>query len=635
MQEKEEIFSSDQRDLLGFWKQAVVAIAVLASLYHVYALGFEATGMWELRVIHLLVALLLAPMLYKFRASSPEHRISWLDMLFLVLGIVISIYCLIEEDGLSWREDVAPTTADIVFGTMLFVLVLDITRRVVGWPLVVLTLCFLVYAMTASYFPGALKSKSYPFSRIISHILSIDGFYGIPIGVSATFVFLFVLFGAFLRGSRVGDFFIELSYALAGRTRGGPAKVAIFASALMGTMQGSGISNVVTTGTLTIPLMKKTGFQPNFAAAVEAAASTGGQIMPPVMGAAAFLLAGMISIPYSEVVVAAAIPAVLFYVALYMQIDIQAAKWGLKGLSSAQLPPFKQVFKQWGHLSIPIAVLLYMLLIEALSPIRAALWSTLTCVLVSWVKKESRMNLSAIMKALKDGALGSLSVIVACGCAGIVVGLVSLTGIGIKLSSAIVMMSGGHLFVALILTMTITIILSMGLPTTGAYIIAAVVMGPALAKFGISNLQAHLFIFYFACMSAVTPPVALVAYPAAGIAGGDPIKVGFIAWRLCLVAFIVPFMFVYSPALIFVGSYAQIIWSTITAVLGVYLLTAGTSGWFWGQTTPFWQNAVFLAASLALIHSGIVTDLIGLAVLMIFAFLRFYEVKSGRAEGKI
>jgi TRAP transporter 4TM/12TM fusion protein len=333
--------------------------------------------------------------------------------------------------------------------------------------------------------------------------------------------------------------------------------------------------------------------------------------------------------------VAAAIPAVLFYVALYMQVDIQAAKWGLKGLSSAQLPPFKKVFQQWGHLSLPIAVLLYMLLIEALSPIRAALWSTLTCVMVSWVKKDSRMKLPAIIKALQEGALGSLSVIVACGCAGIVVGLVSLTGVGIKLSSAIVTLSGGHLFVALILTMTITIILSMGLPTTGAYIIAAVVMGPALAKFGISNLQAHLFIFYFACMSAVTPPVALVAYPAAGIAGGDPMKVGFIAWRLCLVAFIVPFMFVYSPALIFVGSYAQIIWSTITAVLGVYLLTAGTSGWFWGQTTPFWQNAVFLAASLALIHSGIVTDLIGLAVLMIFAFLRFYEVKSGRAEGKI
>jgi TRAP transporter 4TM/12TM fusion protein len=620
-----------KRNLGGFNGKVVTAIAIAASLYHIYALGVVATGMWQLRAIHVMVVLILGPMLYKGWKNASDRKPGWVDWIMVLAGVAVTVYVLLEQDGLSWREDVAPTQMDILFGTVLLVLVLDLTRRIVGWPLVILIFVLMGYTFFASYMPGILQSKSYGYPRMISHLLSIDGFYGIPIGASATYVFLFILFGAFLRASRVGDFFIDLSYAIAGRTRGGPAKVAIFASALMGTIAGSGISNVVTTGTLTIPLMKKTGFRPHFAAAVEAAASTGGQIMPPVMGAAAFLMAEMISVPYGKIVISAALPAILFYLALLFMIDFEAAKEGLKGLPPEELPLVKKVLAHWGHLSIPILILLYMLIIKGTSPIKAALYSMLAALIVSWFHKDSRMGAPQVRDALKSGALGSLEVIIACASAGLVVGLVSLTGIGLTLSSAVLSLSGGNLLIALILSMVIILILSMGLPTTGAYIIAAVVIGPALTKLGVSILQAHMFIFYFACMSGITPPVALVAFPAAGIAGANPVQVGFTAWRLALTAFIIPYFFVYAPSLLFIGPPKIILLTAASALIGVFSLAIGLSGWFLIEVAA-WKRILFLAAALALIFPGILTDGIGLGSMAIAVLLQISSLRKRRLK---
>lgn len=601
---------STRRSLVGRTAKVVTALAVLASLFHIYALGISATSMVELRAIHLMVGLVLIPVLYKGWTSAPAKGVHPIDLILAALGVAVTIYVLVEQEGLTWRAGVSPTSGDLVAGIILILLVMEATRRVIGWPLLIVTLVFFAYAFFGDRMPGVFAGRSYDYERMVSHIFSVDGIYGIPIGASATFVYLFILFGAFLRASRAGDLFIDSAYALAGRARGGPAKVAIFASALFGTISGSGIANVATTGTFTIPLMKRVGYKPYFAGAVEAVASTGGQIMPPVMGAGAFLMAEMISVPYSTIAVAAALPAALYYLAVFWMVDFEAAQNGLRGLPASQLPSVGGVMRRWGHLAIPLLVLLYELLVERATPIRSALLSMAVTLVVSWLRAETRMGLARLVKALEEGARGSMEVIAACACAGIVTGLVSLTGAGIKLSSAILELSGGQLMVALVLTMAVTIVLSMGLPTTPAYIIAAVVMAPALVKMGTTPLQAHLFVFYFACMSAITPPVALVAYPAAGIAGANPMRVGFTAWRLGLAAFIVPFMFVYSPALLLIGPPLQVAWAVVTACVGATALAASLGGWLIGRAGPV-ERVLYGIAALALIDPGLVTDVVG------------------------
>jgi TRAP transporter 4TM/12TM fusion protein len=587
--------------------------------------------MWELRVVHVLVALILGPIIYRSWKIISEDNVNWLDVFMILAGIAASLYAIIEGDDLQFRKNILPTTGDIVFGTILLVLIIELTRRALGWPLVIIIFVFMGYSLVSEHLPGILKCRSYEYSQIISAIFSDDGYYGIPIGASATYVYLFIVFGAFLRASKVGDFFTDLAYSVAGRTRGGPAKVAVFASSLMGTISGSGVANVVTSGTLTIPLMKSAGFRSTFAGAVEAAASAGGQIMPPVMGVAAFLLAEMISVPYKDVVTAATIPALLYYMALFFMVDFEAARFGMKGLPTEELPVLKKVLLSWGHLMIPFLVLIYELLIKAASPIRAALWSILACFIVSWLRRESRIGFYRLLEALKNGAVGSLEVIIACSAAGIVVGLISLTGIGLKLSSGIISLSGGHLLPALVLTMIITIILSMGLPTPGAYVISAVVIGPALTKMGIDLIQAHMFIFYFACMSAITPPVSMCAYPAAGIAEANPVRVGFTAWRLALTAFIVPYFFVYAPSLLWQGNWTTIVWSTITALIGVISLAVGLSGWLVTSTT-IWERGIFIFSALFFINPGILTDALAVITLVIGIVSQVIRFRKKRSD---
>lgn len=623
---------SMKRDLSGVVGSVVRWLAISASLYHIYALSLSATSVIQLRAIHLLVGLLLVPLIYQGSRRPFFAKLNIIDLILAGLSVAATVYVLAIGEDWVWRAGVNPTVSDIIFGAILVLAVFEVTRRVIGWPMIIIALVFWVYAMTAGSMPGILMNRSYSMERIISQVFSMEGIYGTAIGASSTFVFLFVLLGAVLKVSRAGDFFIDVSYSLAGRFRGGPAKVAIFGSALFGTISGSGIANVAAVGTLTIPLMKKAGFKPTFAGAVEAAASTGGQIMPPIMGAAAFLMAEMINIPYGQIALAAMLPAVLYFFGLFMVIDFESAKQGLKGLSADELPKIKVVFKQWGHLTIPFLVLLYVLLVEQATPIRAAFITMVVTLIISWVRPQTRMKWTQITKSLQDGATGCLEVIAGCACAGIIVALVSLTGVGIKLSSGIVVLSGGNLAVALVLTMLVVLVLSMGLPTTPAYIIAATVIGPVLIKLGATPLSANLFIFYFACMSAITPPVALVAYPAAAIAGANPIKVGFTAWKMALTAFIIPYIFVFSPALLLKGTVGEILLATVSSLIGVSMLAGSLQGWFL-RTIGWISRVILFVGAILLIVPGLTTDIIGSVCLIVVLLIN--GIRGSNHEAKV
>ncbi len=627
---KEEDFDTSQkRSLTGIWAQLVTVIAVGAAIFHVYSLGISSPGVQNLRAIHLLLAFLLVPLLYAGWKGA-RGRVNAVDILLVAVGIACTAYYVIEGPNMVWRYGVAPTPYDVIFGGLSILMILEVTRRALGWSLVVIIALFLIYALYGAYFPGPLVSRSFSLQRTISFLFSIDGIYGIPLGVSSTYVYLFILFGAMLRLSRAGDFYMDLAYALAGRARGGPAKVAIFSSALFGTISGTGIANVVTTGTMTIPLMIRSGLQPRFAAAVEAVASTGGQFMPPVMGAGAFLMAEFVRIPYGSIVIAATLPALLFFLSIYLIVDIQAARQGLKGLPAEQLPKFAAVMKQWGHLGLPILVLVYFLVVEGSSPIRAALYSMGATLIVSWFRVESRLGPRRLLEAARDGSTGALEVITACAAAGIIVGLFSLTGVGLRMSGLVVQFSHGIVLIALILTAVITIILSMGLPATAAYIVSAAVIVAPLTEMGVDPLAAHLFIFYFACLSGITPPVALVAFPAGSIAGVNPVAVGLKAFQMALVAFIIPFMFAYAPELLLRGAWYNIVLVVITGTIGVWAFASAMGGWLLGAVLAWPIRLAMGAGAFSLIFPGLVTDAMGLSLVLGSCLVQAYmKRKSG------
>lgn len=558
-----------------------------------------------LRNIHLLCGFILIPLLYPGTKKHIE-RVNFFDYLLIAVGISISIYVMAQDEDFFMRAGVSPTQGDLFFGSLAIILVLIITKRVIGWPLVIVTIFFLFYAKFAIYFPGMFVGKSHSIKNIISYVFNIEGIYGIPIGVSSTYVILFILFSSILKESGAGEFYTDFAYSIAGRTRGGPAKVAVISSALFGTISGSGIANVVTTGSITIPLMKKTGFKAPYAGAVEAVASTGGQIMPPIMGAGAFLMAEIIGIPYTKIMIAALLPALLYFISIYNVVDFQAAKSGLLGLSPHELPSLKKVVTRNGHLIIPLIILIYILMSGA-TPIKAAFLSIIATIIVSYFKKSTRMGIRKIASSFENGVLGCLEVIAACGCAGIIMALVSLTGIGLKLSALIVQISGSNLFIALLLTAIIVIILSMGLPTTACYIVSATIMAPGLIKMGITPLQAHLFIFYYACLSGITPPVALVAYPAGAIAKASPVAVSITAFRLGIVGFLVPFIFIYSPNLLLIGSLNQIIIASVTSLIGTYFISIASEGWYRGSVNSI-SRGFFLGGGILMLIPGLRTD---------------------------
>ena len=625
------------RELKGKSARVATIIAVGMSLFHLYTAGALLFQPMVQRPIHLGLGLILVFLLYPWRKRSQQKKIPLIDI-FLILGsIIVCGYLIINWTMASDRVTMIgamPGFLDLFFGAVTIFLVIEATRRVVGWALPMVAVVFFIYGNVGHLLPGILGFSKISIYRIIAvNYIATDGIFGTPLGVSATYVFLFVLFGAFLQKVGGGQFFIDLVYSLFGRFRGGPAKIAVVASASFGTISGSGIANVASTGQFTIPLMKRTGYTPAFSGAVEAAASVGGQLMPPVMGAAVFVMAEILGISYISICIAALLPAFLYFLAIFIMVDLEAAKTNLKGLPKEQLPDPKKILKETWYLFIPLIILIYLLAIQ-ISPMRAAFWSIVAMVgieIAQQLVRKRNVDLRRIWEGLEAGAKGMLVVVTACASAGIVIGIINITGFGLKFSGFILDIAHGSLLILLVMTMFSSLILGMGLPTVACYIILAIISAPALVEVGVIPIAAHLFVFYFGIVAAITPPVALAAFVGAGIAGADPMKTGFIASRLGLVAFLLPYMFIYGPAILMVGSPVNIIMATISGMIGVFALGIGLQGYFL-QTVALWQRVILFAAAVLLVKPGLTTDTIGFSlvslVLITHIVPRWRRVKS-------
>jgi TRAP transporter 4TM/12TM fusion protein len=551
--------------------------------------------------------------LVPFKKEAPRDRLPCYDLVLSTLGLMVGIYL-----ALYYKEIVVElgllVPSRVVLGTIAIVLVLEASRRVLGWPFLTIVLLFMFYALFTFLFPGRLYGKGVTWPRLATFLyLDPQGILGIAMEVAATVVFAFVFFGQALFRTGGGTFFTDSAMVLMGRYRGGPAKVAVLASSLFGTMSGSAVANVVTTGSVTIPLMKKTGYPPHFAGAVEATASSGGQIMPPIMGAAAFLMATFLGIPYVKVAVSAALPAVLYYMAVFIQVDLEAAKNGLKGLPSEMLPKLFVVFRKGWPFLIPLSVLIYALFIRMIEADRAGLYATASVFFICCLRREDRLDLKRIAKILKETGEGMLEIGVICSAAGLIIGIVSLTGLGFTFSQALVSLAGGSTLLLLILGAAGAIILGMGMTVTAAYLLMVILIAPALIQLGIAPLNAHLFVFYFAVMSFLTPPICLAVYAAASLADADMMKTAFQAIKLGVAAYIVPFLFAYHPSLLLQGNILEIIHATITAMIGISLVAVGIEGFLFRELN--WLKRVLLIlGGLGCMIPGWKSDLIGLAL---------------------
>ena len=559
--------------------------------------------------------------------KAPRDQFRTSDILLAICGVAVASY-LIAIYGTAARNSVGTPFVPIgvaFAATAGSALILELTRRVAGLALVIITGVFLLYTFTAHLLPGILAVQSaYSWQRFFGHVYSDAGILGPTTAVSSTYIILFIIFAAFLQASKVGDYFVNFAFAAAGRARGGPAKVAIFASGLMGMINGTSAGNVVATGSLTIPLMKKVGYRPQTAGAIEAAASTGGQIMPPIMGAGAFIMAEITGIPYQDIAIAAIIPAILYFVSVYFMVDFEAAKLGMRGMREDELPKLAKMVRQV-YLFLPIIILIAALFM-GYSVIRAGTLATMSAAVISWMPvlmlrifpgslpdaAVSGMGRRSIIKAFELAGVMSIQIIAVCACAGIIVGVISLTGVGARFSSVLLDLAGVSQLLALFFAMCIAILLGMGMPTTAAYAVAASVVAPGLVQLGIPQLTAHFFVFYFAVVSAITPPVALASYAAAGISGSNPMSTSVASFKIGIAAFIVPFMFFYNAALLMDGTWFEVARAGVTAVFGVFLLSGGVQGWFAGQRAAWFIRLGLIAAALFMIEGGWVTDLIGI-----------------------
>lgn len=603
---------------LGLMAIIISIIAISMAAFHFYTGGFGLLLGLKQRAIHLAFALCLIFLIYPGSKKSFEinkTKIPLYDIFFAILSTAVCLYVVVFFKEIAIRIGL-PSTLDLVVGALTIILVLEGTRRVIGLALPIVVTVFLLYSYFGQIMPGFFAHRGYSLERIIEHFYSgTEGIFGIPLGVSASFVFLFVLFGAVLNKTGMGKFFIDVAMALAGHTTGGPAKVAVIASGFMGSINGSSVANTVTTGSFTIPLMKSVGYRKDFAGAVEAAASTGGQILPPVMGAAAFVMAEFLGIPYIRIAAAAAIPAVIYYIAVITMVHLEACKYGLKGLPKERLPKIGKVLRAKGHLIIPIIGLVY-LLVRGYTPIFSAFWAIVMSLAISMVKAETRLNFKTLCEAFEDGAKMALGVAAACACAGMVVGVVTLTGLGLKIANGLVMLGRGNLMLTLFFTMIASILLGMGLPTTAKYIILSIMAAPALVDLGVNPLAAHLFILYFGVIADLTPPVAVAAFAAAGISGGNSMKTGFIAVRLAVAGFMIPFLFALDPGLLFIDStIGHTLLLIITALAGVLALGAAAGGYLLDHT-KIHERIILILSALALLTPGLLTDSVGIVLLV-------------------
>ena len=554
--------------------------------------------------------------------NAPRNRFATSDIVLALSSILVAMYFIAIYSTAARNAVGTPfVPIGVAFAATAGVaLIMELTRRVAGLALVLITGVFLVYTFTAHLLPGILAVQSpYSWQRFFGHVYSDAGILGPTTAVSSTYIILFIIFAAFLQASKVGDYFVNFAFAAAGRSRGGPAKVAIFASGLMGMINGTSAGNVVATGSLTIPLMKKVGYHKRTAGAIEAAASTGGQIMPPIMGAGAFIMAEITGIPYTEIAIAAIIPAILYFASIYFMVDLEAAKLGMRGMRDDELPKLRAMMRQV-YLFVPIIILIVALFF-GYSVIRAGTLATVSAAVVSWLTPH-RMNLRSILKAFELAGIMSIQIIAVCACAGIIVGVISLTGVGARFSSMLLNIAATSQLLALFFAMCIAILLGMGMPTTAAYAVAASVVAPGLVNLGIPQLTAHFFVFYFAVVSAITPPVALASYAAAGISGANPMETSVASFKIGISAFVVPFMFFYNGAILMDGTALEIVRAAATATFGVFLLSSGVQGWFVGGRSAWYMRVALVVTALFMIEGGWISDLLGIAGAVVIFFVQ-------------
>lgn len=600
------------RTLTGFTYRLFLCIGLVMALFHIYFLGYSSLEPWILYYTHLGFGLALAYLLYPFSAKSNASRPGAADIGLIVLSVAACAYFIISMNEIVFRIGVSPTPLDLVFSSLVILLVLEMTRRTNGFVLPLIAVLFILYGLYGNILPYSFGGhRGYSFSRLISYLVGMDAMLSTPLATAASFVFLFFLFSSFLASTGAGQFFIDLALGLAGGTRGGPAKVAVIGSALFGMISDSSSANVVASGTFTIPMMIKTGYSPRFSAAVESVASTGGQMTPPILGAAAFIIAELTGTPYLDIALATVIPALLYFTSIYYMIDLEALKLSLMGHKAEDLPNVRSLIVRRGHLLIPILVLLYVMIVMKASVVKAAIFGIYATVLCTFLRRDTRITVNKAVAGIADGAKQAVGLISACATAGLIIGVLNMTGTGLKFAGAVIAFSGGSIPVALFLTMCASLVLGMGLPTAAAYLICAAVVAPALTGLGVPVLTANLFIFYFACLSAITPPVALAAFTASFLARSNPMSVAFTAVRLGFVAFIVPYMFVYAPSLLFQGSPLTIATTIVTALAGVVFIGSALQGYFLGARLPAASRVLFFAAAITLIIPGYLTDGIG------------------------
>ena len=565
-----------------------------------------------------------------FRGPGRERLATVVNLALSALAIASCGYIALYVDYVQSRiVSITPLTwTEYLLGGGLILLILEAVRRTIGWVLVAVVGVLLAYAVAGPFLPYPFWHRGFPVERVIEQAwFTTDGIWGVPLDVTAAYVFLFILFGALLLHSGAGRFFTDLAEALAGRTAGGPAKVAVVASTFMGMLSGSSPANVVTTGSFTIPAMKRRGYTPAFAGAVEAAASANGQLTPPIMGAAAFVMMEFVGVPYVEIIGYATIPAFLVFVAIYVMVHLEARRLDLSTGSGAAAPSILSLLYRQGYLLAAVAVLLWFL-IEGYTPARACFWAivALVALLAAFDRANRAHILSIVVAAMATAPRLVAPVSIACAAAGIIVGMILLTGLGLKVSTLILYLSQGNLLLTLILTMIVAVILGMGMPTSGAYVVLAVLLAPAMIELGVLPIAAHMFVLYCASKSSITPPVAIASYAAAAIAGSDPWRTSLVAFRIAITVFLVPYMFVFGPALLGIGTWPQVAWSTLTAVLGLIALGGAVIGWLRVELKGF-ERLMLLAAALTMIKPGWLTDGAGLTLGALVALSIYVRVR--------
>lgn len=606
-------------------KKVSLILAICFVAFHLYTAAFGTMPGIAQKSIHLGFLLVI---FYINAMVDSEKR--W-EQIFLGIMALFALggcaYITILDENLQLRAGIV-YASDILFAILLIIAIFEACRRKMGNPLVIITLVFVAYAFLGKYIPGFLNQPGMTLKKFTSLVyLTTDGIFGSPLYASASYVVLFVLLGAIMSVSGIGDYMTNLATSLFGHMRGGPAKVAVVASGFFGSISGSPTANVIGTGTFTIPMMKKNGFEPEFAAAVEATASTGGAIMPPIMGSTAFIMAEMLGTPYTAVAKAALIPAILYFLAVLFGVDIYAAKHGLKGIPRSQLPKVRSMLKQI-YMLAPLIFLIFCMAVFNMTIVRSGLLTIIVTLVLVEINPKTRMTKEQWLQIPVQTVKSAVSVGIACAMAGIISGVIMGSGLGYRISSILTSVAGTSMLLLLVLTMVVSLIMGMGVPTTAAYLVLASLVAPTMIQLGIPPLAAHMFIFYFGCISSITPPVALAAYAGAGLAGCDPNKTGYKAFRLAFCSFLMPYLFVYNPVLLMEGGVLDILWSLVTALIGAYLLASGFEGFFFRWSLKWFERPLMILGAVMLIVPGMVTDLVGIAIIVVEFVTEFMFKRS-------